>query len=167
MGARKIVHIKINESFVWNWNFCPIVVHFVQSLGRVRLFVIPWTAARQAFLSCTISQSLLKLTSIESVMQFNPLILCFLFYFGLQAFPASGSFPMSQFFTSGHHIIKNKASLVAQLVKNPPAMQETWVRSLGWEDPLEKGKAPGDPTPVFWPREFHGLNRPWDAKSRT
>ena len=32
-------------------------------------------------------------------------------------------------------------SLVAQLVKNPPAMQETWVLSLGWEDPLEKGKA--------------------------
>ena len=32
-------------------------------------------------------------------------------------------------------------SLVAQLVKNMPAMQETWVRSLGWEDPLEKGKA--------------------------
>ena len=33
------------------------------------------------------------------------------------------------------------ASLVAQLVKNLPAVQETWVRSLGWEDPLEKGKA--------------------------
>ena len=33
------------------------------------------------------------------------------------------------------------ASLVAQLVKNPPTMWETWVRSLGWEDPLEKGKA--------------------------
>ena len=32
-------------------------------------------------------------------------------------------------------------SLVAQLVKNLPAMQETWVRSLGWGDPLEKGKA--------------------------
>ena len=32
-----------------------------------------------------------------------------------------------------------RASLVAQLVKNPPAMQETWVQSLGWEDPLEKG----------------------------
>ena len=31
------------------------------------------------------------------------------------------------------------ASLVAQLVKNPPAMQETWVRSLGWEEPLEEG----------------------------
>ena len=30
---------------------------------------------------------------------------------------------------------------MAQLIKNPPAMQETWVQSLGWEDPLEKGKA--------------------------
>ena len=33
------------------------------------------------------------------------------------------------------------ASLVAQIVKKPPAMQETWVRSLGWEDPLEEGMA--------------------------
>ena len=33
------------------------------------------------------------------------------------------------------------ASLVVQLVKNLPAMQETWVQSLGWEDPLEKGQA--------------------------
>ena len=34
-----------------------------------------------------------------------------------------------------------QASLMVQMVNNPPAMQETWVRSLGWEDPLEKGKA--------------------------
>ena len=34
-----------------------------------------------------------------------------------------------------------RASLEAQLVKNPPALQESWVRSLGWEDPLEKKKA--------------------------
>ena len=34
-----------------------------------------------------------------------------------------------------------RASLVAQLVKNLPAMQETWVQSLGWEDPLEEGMA--------------------------
>ena len=33
------------------------------------------------------------------------------------------------------------ASLVTQLVKNPPAMWETWVQTMGWEDPLEKGKA--------------------------
>ena len=35
------------------------------------------------------------------------------------------------------------AMLMAQLVKNLPAMQETWVRSLGWEDPLEKEMATG------------------------
>ena len=47
-----------------------------------------------------------------------------------------------------------EASLIAQLVTNPPAMWETWVRSLGWEDPLEKERLP---TLVFWPGEFHGL----------
>ena len=44
---------------------------------------------------------------------------------------------------------------MAQLVKNLPAMWETWVRSLGWEDVC---------TPVFWPGEFHGLYSPWDLK---
>ena len=34
-----------------------------------------------------------------------------------------------------------RASLVAQMVKNPPAMWETWIQSLGWEDPLEEGMA--------------------------
>ena len=53
------------------------------------------------------------------------------------------------------------AALVAQLVKNLPAMWDTWVWSLGWEDPLEKGKLP---TPVFWPGEFRGLYSPWDRK---
>ena len=38
-------------------------------------------------------------------------------------------------------MMKITCPLVAQLVKNPPAMRDTWVRSLGWEDPLEKGKA--------------------------
>ena len=40
----------------------------------------------------------------------------------------------------GYPLQYSQASLVAQLVKNTPAIQETWVRSLGWEDPLEKGK---------------------------
>ena len=47
----------------------------VQSLNHVQLFATPWTAARQASLSFTISWSLLKLTSIESVMPSNHLIL--------------------------------------------------------------------------------------------
>ena len=61
------------------------------------------------------------------------------------------------------------ASLVAQLVKKPPAIWETWVRSLGWEDPLEEGMAthssilawriprteePGRPT-------VHGITKSW------
>ena len=41
----------------------------------------------------------------------------------------------------GYPLQYSWASLVAQLVKNPPAMQEMWVQSLGWEDPLEKEKA--------------------------
>ena len=41
----------------------------------------------------------------------------------------------------GYPLQGSWASLVAQLVKNLPAMQETWVQSLGWEDPLEEGKA--------------------------
>ena len=42
---------------------------------------------------------------------------------------------------TGYPLQDSWASLVAQLVKNPPATQETWVQSQGWEDPLEKGKA--------------------------
>ena len=48
---------------------------------------------------------------------------------------------------------RNEGSLVAHLVKNPPAMQETWVWHSGWEDPLEKA---WQPTPVFLPGESHG-----------
>ena len=41
----------------------------------------------------------------------------------------------------GYPLQYSWASLVAQTVKNPPAMQEIWVRSLGWEDPLKEGMA--------------------------
>ena len=44
-------------------------------------------------------------------------------------------------------------SLVAQMVKNLPSMQETQVQSLGREEPLEKERLP---TPIFWPGGFHG-----------
>ena len=46
------------------------------------------------------------------------------------------------------------ASLVAQLVKSPPAMHETWVQSLGWKTPWRRERLP---IAVFWPEEFHGL----------
>ena len=47
------------------------------------------------------------------------------------------------------------ASLMAQLVKNPPAMRETWVRSLGWEDPMEKGKG--------YPLQYSNLENSMDC----
>ena len=49
---------------------------------------------------------------------------------------------------------KATISLVAQLVKNPPAMRETWVGKIPW-------RRERLPTPVFWPGEFHGLYSPW------
>ena len=51
------------------------------------------------------------------------------------------------------NVCTNRASLMAQFIKKPPAMQETQVLSLGWEDPLEKVMAT---SPVFLPRESHG-----------
>ena len=51
-----------------------------------------------------------------------------------------------------HHLIKG-SSLVVQIVKNLSAIQETWVESLGWEDPLEKEMAPA---PVFFPEKSYG-----------
>ena len=47
------------------------------------------------------------------------------------------------------------------MVQNLPAMRETWVQFLGWEDPLEKERLP---TPVFRPGEFYGLYSPWSQK---
>ena len=52
--------------------------------------------------------------------------------------PGSGSSPGEG---TGYLLQCSWASLVAQPVKNPPAMRETWVRSLGWEEPLEEGMA--------------------------
>ena len=56
-----------------------ITISSAQRLSHVQLFLTPWTAARQASLSITNSQSLLKLVSIESVMSSNHLIVCCLF----------------------------------------------------------------------------------------
>ena len=78
-----------------------LYIKSVQLHSCIRLFVTPWTTARQASLSITNSQTLLKPMSIESVMPSNHLILCHPFSSCLQSCPASGSFPISQFFTLG------------------------------------------------------------------
>ena len=65
-----------------------ILFSSVQSLSHVRLFVTPWITARQASLSITNSQSLLKLMSIKSVMPSNHLILCHPLLLLPSAFPS-------------------------------------------------------------------------------
>ena len=59
----------------------------------------------------------------------------------------------------GYPLQYSWASLVTQVVKNQPAMQDTWVRSLGWEDPLENGKATHSSI-LAW-------RTPWTTKSQT
>ena len=90
--------------------FSSVQFSSVQLLSRVRLFATPWTAARQASLSITSSWSLLRLMSIESVMPSNHSSSVVPFSSHLQSFPASGSFPMSQFFASGGQSIGVSAS---------------------------------------------------------
>ena len=80
----------------------------VQLWSLVWLFATPWTAACQGPLS-TISQSLLKFMSIESLMLSNHLILCQLLLLLPSIYPASGSFPTSGLFTSGGHRVHSKA----------------------------------------------------------
>ena len=85
---------------------------FVQLLSHVqRFFANPWTAARQASLSFTVSQSLLKLMSIELVMLSTHLILCCPLLLLPSIFAASGSFPMSRLFTSGDQSIGASATI--------------------------------------------------------
>ena len=274
---------------------------FVLLFSCIRLCATPWSAACQVSLSFTISQSLLKLMSIELVMLSNHLSSC------PQSFPASGSFPVSQLFTSDsqsigastsasvlpvnsqgwfplgltglillskglssllqHHSLKASiillccpttkmpvwgavtltldqkialyvhptrngiisppvsfalpipgvwetqlfffflkvfiyffggssqirdwthvscigrwilyhwttwASLVAQTVKNPPAIWDTWVRPLGWEDPLEEGMATHSSILAWripmdreaWRATVHGVAKSWTGLKR-
>ena len=108
----------------------------VQSLSCVWLFAAPWPAAHQASLSITNSWSLHKLMSIESVMPSNHLILVIPFSSCLQSFPASGSFPMSQFFASGGQSIAVSAS--ASVL---PMNTQDWfpLRWTGWIPLMSKG----------------------------
>ena len=82
----------------------------VQLLSRVWLFATPWTAACQAALPITISRNLLKFMSVVSVMPPTISSSVVLFSSCFQSFPASGSFQMSQLFTSGGQSIGASAS---------------------------------------------------------
>ena len=103
-----------------------MVFSSVQLLSCVRLFATPWITARQAFLSITNSQSLLKLMSIESWC--HPTISSSVVPFSScpQSFPASESFPMNQLFAWGGQSIGVSASALVL-----PMNTQDWS-PLGW-----------------------------------
>jgi len=88
-----------------------IFLAVAQSLSPDRLFVTPWTAAHQAPLYTTISWSLPKFMSIESVMPSKHLILSHPFFSCPPSLPASASFPMSQLFASGGQSVLKSTDL--------------------------------------------------------
>ena len=88
----------------------------VQSLSHVQLFVTPWTAARQASLSITNSQSLLKLKSWGCHPIFSSSVIPFSSC--LQFFPASGSFVMSRLFISGGQGVRALPSVLPMNIQN-------------------------------------------------
>ena len=107
MGSQRVRHDWATEL---NWLIStpscshPLQSHFFVNLCmllfRCPILCTPWSATHLASLSFTISQSLLKLTSIESNVPFNHLILCHPLLSGPQSFTASGSFTISWFFAS-------------------------------------------------------------------
>ena len=146
------------------------------SLSRVQLFVTPWTAWGQASLSVTNSLSLLKLITVKLVMPSNhlllyrPLLLPSVFpsirVFSNESvlhirWPKYWSFSFSIRPSNEYSALISfrmdwfdlRDFFIAQMVKNLPAIQETRVRSLGQEDPLEKEMTTHS---SISPREFHG-----------
>ena len=124
------------------------------SLNYVRLLVTPWTAAHQASLSFTISQSLLKFISIELKMSSNHLILCGPFTSCPQYFAASGSFPTSPLFTSGGQSIGASASVLPMNIQN-------WfpLRLTGLIYPRSpRDSQESSPTPQFKSINYLALN---------
>ena len=142
------------SSWLWNcFSLCLIywnIISSVQSLGCVRLFVIPWTTACQASLSITNSRSPCPLsrwchpTISSSVTPFSSCI---------QSFWASGSFPRSQLFTSGGQNIGASAS--ASVL---PVNIQGWF-SLGLTDLislLSKGISRVFSSTAIWKHQFFG-----------
>ena len=118
----------------------------VQSLSCVLLFATPWIPAPQASLSISNSESLLKLMSIKSLMLSNHLIFHSPFSSHLQSFPGSGSFQMSQFFTSGGQSIGVliSASVLPMNIQGSFPLGLTGLISL-----LSRDSQESSPTPQF------------------
>ena len=113
-----------------------LYINSVQSLSCVRLFATPWITARQASLSITNSWSSPRLTSIESVMPSNHLILCHPLLLLPPIPPSIRVFPMSQLFTWG-----GQSTGVSALASFLPKKSQGWSPSewTGWNSLQSKG----------------------------
>ena len=168
--------------------FSPLLASLVKN-------VLVFVAVYFSFFLCGFKNNLNKTRAILYLPFFPHLsMLCIHIYsnrymdtylFILHCFPGSstgkepacnagdpGSIPGSGRFAGegiGYPLQYSWASLVAQLVMNPPAMRETWVWSLGWEDPLEKGKATHSSILVWripwtvWPMGSQRVELNWET----
>ena len=131
-----------------------IVLFVVHSPSHVQLFATPWAAACQSSLSSTISWSLLKFMCIGSVMLSNHLILCHCLLLLPSIFPTSGSFQMSQLFTSGGLSIGASAS--ASVL--PMNIQGWFPLGLaGLMSSLSKGFSRVISSTTIWKHQFFGI----------
>ena len=127
ISAACYTHTHTHKPLKWGrmawggWSLLPTgKLSSVQWLSRVQLFATPWIAACQASLSIKISQSSLKLMSIESVMPSSHLILCHPLLLLPSILQASRSFPLSQLFSWGGQST-GVSALASFLPKNPRA----------------------------------------------
>ena len=133
---------KQMDSTIWNVKLSSVQF----SRSRVRLFVTPWTAARQASLSITNSQSLLKLTSIESVMLFIHLILCCPLLLLLPIFPSIRVFSNE----SDLHIRGPKYWIFTFSISPSDEYSGLISFRMDWLDLLDiQGTQESSPTPLF------------------
>jgi len=123
-----------------------IVLSSVHSLSHVQLFVTQWTAARQASLSITNFQSLLKLMSIQSVMISNHLILCHPLLLLPSIFPNIRVFSNDQFFTSGGQSIGVSTSAAVLPMNIQGWFPLGWT---GWISLCPRDSQESFPTPQF------------------
>ena len=135
----------------------------ILSPSQIELYPIkqlPISSSLQPLATAVLLSGSLNLTTVDTSYKWNYTIICLFttgLFCSLMGFPHSSVGEESAYNAGapssipglgrspgegiGYPLQYSWASLVAQLVKNPPAMQEAWVRSLGWEDPLEKGIA--------------------------
>ena len=147
--------------------FLPFCIHVVQLLSHVWLFATPWTVALQPSLSFTVSQDLLNLVFIESMMISNQLIFCCPFLLLLSIFPSSRFFPTSWLFTSGSHSIEVSASVLLMNIQGWFPLGLTGLISLQSKG-LSRVFWSHTPVKTFtleceWERTCCGLWDPWHA----